>query len=1207
MVSLESKAAWEARARAIGTPEGFIIELQNGNLDSFGQWAFCCSCDQNSMDDTPISNAVQTLIGRDVTPQEMVFCRRLYFEGRTYAISDMQSRIERTSDDKPRTMPLAERMARIERQKGDLVGVTWTAELQPAHKLVDKIVAMQEDGNLLFIPPNACISRVQEIQQEKHELALTFDASGSIRMGKKAEDLKCDTNGDLNLRNAWTRRNLAYDQAGLASFVVLEKWTTKLVLSKLKEPPAGFRYITTQQICECDREMWLQLAQLSRGQLQPPAPDVRPLDTMIEQLTTSPEVLCFLAPLQGRKRDSTESTEAPGPKKPKATPSAPSAPSKPTPKPADQTPAGVNWRKLPAGCQGKGASGWRCLKYQWGLCNRQKEGKCKFGIHECYKCSGAFSLAMKNAGCQVFAVDHQANRFTPKVPTLAIDLSIEDEVTLANQLLTFVKPDAVHFGLMCGTCSRAREHSLAPSLRRQGAPEPKPLRDEANLFGKPGMTESDRIKVADNLEEQKSENLVKVGVYLEPEQHMFDAGRLSHPMDTSTVLPDDLKRALFSLLTREPADLARERLNMLKYYRERATALHEAEVALHKQLPQHFQGVVQGKRLLLFEERLIANSFPDMQVMRDFKRGVDLVGEEPASDLFLEKLQPATLTVQQLDLFAEVNRRLVMGRPLASHDSEHADRLAELSQEEGEEGKERIIDDYRRSHVNSASASRSYLELQDVDVFAALLTLLMKLLHSGPKVELALSDGTILSGHLSNMAKSKAKLVGRCFDLSKAYKQMAVSCDSLRYSVLGARDSKGKWSFYIGQSLPFGSTASVFSFNKMARALQFLLWRDFGVVTTNFYDDYPTVEFDSAAESTTCVVSSFLQMLGWKHAVSGKKAKPFSECFSALGVEYNLSNIHTGSFTIGNKPERLQRIQRMIEQVHADQKLTSSTAASIHGLLNFASSFALGKALQPAAQGFSTLATGATLPPGVLRELCEHALSVLQSIQPRTVAASAEVAPILIYTDGAFDGDLADWGAILLDPVTGMRLCFAGKVPCFLLEAWKHLVGEQLICQIEMFAVLCIRWQARHLLHNRRALLFIDNEPCRYCLIKGRSPSDPLFRMAHACSCLEGALPGYLWFERIASFCNPADLPSRRKHLEACQRWSLDFCGDVALPAVLLTSTLDGSPFPQITKESGDVVWTTKQRGKSTVNHKTTEVLQRQTGCQWKGAASQKR
>ena len=33
---------------------------------------------------------------------------------------------------------------------------------------------------------------------------------------------------------------------------------------------------------------------------------------------------------------------------------------------------------------------------------------------------------------------------------------------------------------------------------------------------------------------------------------------------------------------------------------------------------------------------------------------------------------------------------------------------------QGDDGKEHIIDDYRRSHVNAASALRSYLELQNV-------------------------------------------------------------------------------------------------------------------------------------------------------------------------------------------------------------------------------------------------------------------------------------------------------------------------------------------------------------------------------------------------------------------------------------------------------------------------------------------------------------
>ena len=51
------------------------------------------------------------------------------------------------------------------------------------------------------------------------------------------------------------------------------------------------------------------------------------------------------------------------------------------------------------------------------------------------------------------------------------------------------------FGLMCGTCSRAREKSLSAHLLRQGAPEPVPLRDENNLFGKPGLKPYEQTKV----------------------------------------------------------------------------------------------------------------------------------------------------------------------------------------------------------------------------------------------------------------------------------------------------------------------------------------------------------------------------------------------------------------------------------------------------------------------------------------------------------------------------------------------------------------------------------------------------------------------------------------------------------------------------------------------------------------------------------------
>ena len=64
------------------------------------------------------------------------------------------------------------------------------------------------------------------------------------------------------------------------------------------------------------------------------------------------------------------------------------------------------------------------------------------------------------------------------------------------------------------------------------------------------------------------------------------------------------------------------------------------------------------------------------------------------------------------------------------------------------------------------------------------------------------------------------------------------------------------------------------------------------MVTTNFYDDYPTLEFAMAAENTTQVVSGFFQLLGWRHAVSGKKAKPF-----ALGFKLSPSVIKEHGFT----------------------------------------------------------------------------------------------------------------------------------------------------------------------------------------------------------------------------------------------------------------------------------------------------------------------
>ena len=410
---------------------------------------------------------------------------------------------------------------------------------------------------------------------------------------------------------------------------------------------------------------------------------------------------------------------------------------------------------------------------------------------------------------------------------------------------------------------------------------------------------------------------LKVGVGVEPEAHIAKALHLHHPMDTTIAQLDPLDKArlatltkepavlardclemlklytaLLTMLTKEPEVLARDRLEMLKLYGDKAADLLTVETELHNKLPAHVQGIVQGKHLPLFGECLKTHSFPDMRVVHDFTEGVVGVGAEPVAGLFEGKLKPTPMAVERLDLSASVHRKPTIGRPFDDHERGQVDRLVELSQEEveelflkgplfseeevstelgmtcwkltssfllvlGDDEKERTIDGYRLRPVDVALPSRLHLGLHYVKVMSALVTRLICLLREVPHVSIQLPDGAVLRGMLSRTARSGEAFLWRCFDLPKAYKQRVASVASLKYSGMGACDSSGKCFYYIGQPLPLASPAGVYSFDEITRALQFLLWEDLGTPSTNFYDGYPTFYFTVAAMNTTQVVSGF--------------------------------------------------------------------------------------------------------------------------------------------------------------------------------------------------------------------------------------------------------------------------------------------------------------------------------------------------------------
>ena len=112
---------------------------------------------------------------------------------------------------------------------------------------------------------------------------------------------------------------------------------------------------------------------------------------------------------------------------------------------------------------------------------------------------------------------------------------------------------------------------------------------------------------------------------------------------------------------------------------------------------------------------------------------------------------------------------------------------------QGEERKIRIIDNYRDSGVNAAFSSTSYLALHDTDFVIGFPKFFMWVAGDSTEVVVPMSDGTVLRGRWHKSLGSKPMLLGRCVDLSKAYKQVAVATESLKHGVLGYRTENGDW------------------------------------------------------------------------------------------------------------------------------------------------------------------------------------------------------------------------------------------------------------------------------------------------------------------------------------------------------------------------------------------------------------------------------
>ena len=447
-------------------------------------------------------------------------------------------------------------------------------------------------------------------------------------------------------------------------------------------------------------------------------------------------------------------------------------------------------------------------------------------------------------------------------------------------------------------------------------------------------------------------------------------------------------------------------------------------------------------------------------------------------------------------------------------------------QSSGDKKKLWPIDDYAENRVNSAFGYSDKLDLRTLDQVIWSAAAILRAVHLG-SVEFTLSDGTVLSGPVypANLEGDAGAPLASVLDLASAYKQFALSPKCRLMSIVTLKDpTSNQCKCFEGRVLPFGATASVVHYNRIARFLQAVGFQCL-IPWGNYFDDYPMISTKILAQSTMATSKAQLELLGFEYA--DHKLKPFADRASVLGVDLDFGAVRDGVITVCNKPGRVAEVGDSIRKVIQDKTITSKESSRLLGRLQFADSQIMGRlgrlAMHDFRQHVKTHSPTRSLDPPAIESL-RLLLKRLDMGRPKEVPCLPMGSPVVLFTDGASEGSMHTIGGVLVD---GADIEFyACSVPEDLVAAWKSIYSH-VIGPIEMYAVLVSAklWKSR--IQGKRCMFFVDHNSAMDALIKGSSSTVVFRELLGVWESMEGVANSWPWIARVPSHSNPADEPSR--------------------------------------------------------------------------------
>lgn len=211
-------------------------------------------------------------------------------------------------------------------------------------------------------------------------------------------------------------------------------------------------------------------------------------------------------------------------------------------------------------------------------------------------------------------------------------------------------------------------------------------------------------------------------------------------------------------------------------------------------------------------------------------------------------------------------------------------------------------------------------------------------------------------------------------------------------------------------------------------------------------------------------------------------------------------------------------------------EFSPALAARVQGRLTYAEAQCSGRWLAPL---LDPIKRRALLPRSVrwLSEDIRGALlqceRMLSSAPAREIDTIGREPPCIVFTDGAFENDVASCGAVIFSPRVKEVLVFGFIIPDEIVKDWRKYGAEQLIAQAEMLPIAIVKRQMGNLLHRARVLYFIDNDGVKEAMVKGTTNSPACKKILVECMLQDATNHSMSWYSRIPSPSNISDGPSR--------------------------------------------------------------------------------